>query len=495
MGAALGYARVIARALAHEHLDELEPAMSRSPSTTINAPRAVLQAQATAALPRLLLGMDAHTPPMGLAQHLAIHGPAPAANEHRRRRGRSHTNTLIEEVERAGLLGRGGAAFPTAAKMRAVAGRGRHTIVVANAAEGEPASRKDRMLLETLPHLVLDGGILAGQAIGAEELILCVCESAVASFESLARAIEERSAIRALGPPPRLHLTTVPHGYVAGQESALVNHLSGGPAKPTFTPPLPFEAGVRRRPTLVDNVETLAHIALIARHGADWFRWLGPLSQPGSTLVTLSGPVSRPGVYEIEHGASLASLIEAGGGTTARPRAVLLGGYGGAWVDGERIGELALSNEHLAPHGASLGAGVVLLLSEHACPVAEIARVARWLAQESAGQCGPCVYGLDALAAKVQEIAGGVAPADATQRIVRLASLARGRGACRHPDGAVNFVLSALRTFAPEFADHAAHGRCDACARPAELPLPVRPRPRRTTAATAAKPAWGLERA
>jgi NADH:ubiquinone oxidoreductase subunit F (NADH-binding) len=460
--------------------------MSGSPSTTIDAPTAVLQAQTTAtALPRLLLGIQEHTAPMELAQHLAIHGPAPAADERRRRRGRSHTNALIEEIERSGLLGRGGGAFPTAVKMRAVAARGRHTIVVANAAEGEPASLKDRTLLETLPHLVLDGGILAGQAVGAEELILCVCESAVASFECLARAIEERSATRASGPSPRLHLTTVPRGYIAGQESALVSHLSGGPAKPTFTPPMPFEAGVRRRPTLVDNVETLAHIALIARHGADWFRQLGTPSQPGSTLVTLSGPVPHPGVYEIEHGASLTSLIEAGGGTTARPRAVLLGGYGGAWVDGERIGDVALSNEHLAPHGASLGAGVVLLLSKHACPVAETARVARWLAQESSGQCGPCVHGLDALAVTVQEITSGVAPTDATQRIADLASLASGRGACRHPDGAVNFILSALRTFAPEFADHATHGRCDACERPGELPLPVGSRPRRTAAATA----------
>jgi NADH:ubiquinone oxidoreductase subunit F (NADH-binding) len=197
--------------------------------------------------------------------------------------------------------------------------------------------------------------------------------------------------------------------------------------------------------------------------------------------VTLAGPVAYPGVYEIEHGASLTSLIEAGGGATARPRAVLLGGYGGTWIGGERLGDLCLSNEHLAPHGASLGAGVVLLLSEHACPVAETARAARWLADESAGQCGPCVHGLDAIAATVQEIAGGVARAGATQRIAQLASLARGRGACRHPDGAVNFVLSAADTFAPEFADHARHGRCEACEQPGELPLPVSSGSRRTT--------------
>lgn len=446
--------------------------MSESSLTAIE-PSTIAQEYAVPSLPRLLLGVHDHEGPLGLGAHLAVHGPPPSAHEGGRRRRRGGASALIEEVERAGLLGRGGAAFPTARKMRAVAERGRRAVVVANAAEGEPASLKDRTLLETAPHLVLDGGILAAEAVGAQELILCVCESAVASYESLACAIEERSATQTSDRSPRLHLSTVPARYVAGQESALVSRLNGGAAKPTFTPPMPFEAGVGRRPTLVDNVETLAHVALIARHGTDWFRRLGTPSQPGSALVTLTGPVAYPGVYEIEHGASLASLIDAGGGMTARARAVLLGGYGGTWIGAEHLESLSLSNEHLAPHGASLGAGVVLLLSEHACPVAETARAARWLADESAGQCGPCVHGLDAIAATIQEIASGVAGSAATQRIAQLASLARGRGACRHPDGAVKFVLSAAETFAAEFADHARHGRCEACARPEELPLPL----------------------
>jgi NADH:ubiquinone oxidoreductase subunit F (NADH-binding) len=154
----------------------------------------------------------------------------------------------------------------------------------------------------------------------------------------------------------------------------------------------------------------------------------------------------------------------------------LLGGYAGTWIDGRFLHGVALSDEHLAAHGASVGAGVVLLLSNDACPVAETARVARWLAGESSGQCGPCINGLDALARTVEEIAGGVADANAAQRIARLSSLVRRRGACGHPDGAVNFITSALDTFAAEFADHARHGRCDACGRPGELPLPRRPR-------------------
>jgi NADH:ubiquinone oxidoreductase subunit F (NADH-binding) len=415
-------------------------------------------------LPRLLTEVPSREP-MSLDHHLAVHGELPPEHRHRRR----HESALIERIERAGLRGRGGAGFPTAVKLRAVA-RGRRPIVVINAAEGEPASLRDRTLSELLPHLMLDGGELAAEAVGADEVIVCVCESAIASIESVSAAIDERSD----GSPLRIQLSVVPSGYVAGQESALVNHLNGGPAIPTFTPPMLFEQGVRRRPTLINNAETLAQLALIARHGSTWFRELGMPSQPGSALVTLSGPVAYPGVYEIEHGASLTSLIDAAGGTTAPARAALLGGYAGSWIDGSLLGGVSLSDEHLATHGASLGAGVVLLLSQDACPVAETARVARWLADQSARQCGPCLNGLDALAATVEEIAGGAAQGNPGKRIERLAALVRRRGACGHPDGVARLILSALDTFAGEFADHARHGPCEACDGHAELPLPAR---------------------
>jgi NADH:ubiquinone oxidoreductase subunit F (NADH-binding) len=244
----------------------------------------------------------------------------------------------------------------------------------------------------------------------------------------------------------------VPSHYLAGQESALVSHLNGGRALPTFAPPLPFEQGVARRPTLVANAETLAHLALIARHGPDWFRELGMPSQHGSALVTLAGPVARPGVYEIEYGTSLSGLIDAAGGSTGGVRAALVGGYAGSWIDGSLLPTLAMSEE--------------------ACPVAETVRVARWLADQSSGQCGPCVHGLEAIAATVAEIAQGSARAKAAPRIARLASLVERRGACGHPDGAVNFILSAVETFNSEFSDHAHHGSCDACTQPGELPLP-----------------------
>jgi NADH:ubiquinone oxidoreductase subunit F (NADH-binding) len=444
MGTSLGHAEVAARA----QLGQSNLARGETMSS----------------LPRLLAGIPAQGA-LDLDGHLRTHGDLPHERRHRRRE-----SPLIELIEHAGLRGHGGAGFPTARKLRAVGASRRRPIVVVNAAEGEPASLKDKTLCQLAPHLVLDGAQLVAEALGADEVIVCVCETTPDSAESIALAIEDRGSSQGHVPA---RLSFVPSGYVSGQESALVNHLSGGPAIPKFTPPMPFEQGVKRRPTLINNAETLAHVALIARHGSAWFRELGTPSQSGSALVTLSGPVAHAGVYEIEHGSSLSSLLEAAGGVDGQSRAALLGGYAGAWIDGSLLRGVALADEHLAVHGASLGAGVVALLSEDACAVAETARIARWLSDQGAGQCGPCVNGLGALASTIEEVAAGEAPGNTGTRIERLASLTRRRGACGHPDGAVRFILSSLQTFSEEFADHARHGRCDACERPAELPLPL----------------------
>jgi NADH:ubiquinone oxidoreductase subunit F (NADH-binding) len=431
-----------------------------------------MSATMTATLPRLLLGIDPQNA-LSLQDHLDVHGPLPTLQAGTRRRLLRRSDlggsALVDELERAGLRGRGGASFPTASKMRAVMAAGERPIVVVNATEGEPASMKDRLLLQSLPHLVLDGAVLAAQALGAQEAIVCVCETN-ADLPSVQRAIGERGS---LGEGVQLRFSVVPNGYITGQESALVQHLSGGPALPRFTPPMPFQRGVQGRPTLVSNAETLAHLAMIARNGAGWYRELGIASQPGSTLVTLSGPVAHPGVYEIEHGASLSSLLDAAGGLSATVRAVLIGGYAGTWIDARAIHGVTISDEHLAPFGASVGAGVIALLSADACPVAETARLMRWLADQSAGQCGPCVNGLHAIAGTFAQVATGSAGRGAAQNIARLISLTRGRGACRHPDGAVRLVESAAQVFGEELADHARHGSCTGCNQPAELPLPA----------------------
>src|SRR5262249_53754083 len=154
------------------------------------------------------------------------------------------------------------------------------------------------------PHLVLDGVAVAARAVDARDAIVVVSAEDERSMQSLELALIDRTAA-GVDDDPQFELFVLEPGYVGGQETALVSALNGGPARPTFAPPLPFERGVRRRPTLVQNVETLAHLALIARHGAGWFRQLGTELDPGSALVTLSGAVDAPGVYEIEHGMQL----------------------------------------------------------------------------------------------------------------------------------------------------------------------------------------------
>jgi NADH:ubiquinone oxidoreductase subunit F (NADH-binding) len=259
-----------------------------------------------------------------------------------------------------------------------------------------------------------------------------------------------------------------PDGYVTGEESAVINFLNGGPAIPTLVPPRPFERGYRGRPTLIQNPETLAQIALIARFGADWFRELGTEADPGSALVTISGAVAAPGVYELAFGTPMTDLLAAAGGPTEELRALLVGGYFGTWVEVERAVNLRLAREDLRSVGCSLGSGVLIALGESSCGLHESARVIDYLARESAGQCGPCVYGLRAIADGVAAMAAGTASRGERERVLRWTRDVRGRGACHHPDGAVRFVQSVLEVFDEEIEGHLS-ARCRAL--PAGLPI------------------------
>ncbi|MEA2312515.1 MAG: hypothetical protein QOE28_2483 [Solirubrobacteraceae bacterium] len=395
--------------------------------------------------------------PAALPRLLADAGALPPLSGGRR------GDALIDAVAAAGLRGRGGAAFPTAVKLRAVAGRRGPKALVVNAAEGEPMSEKDRVLLEAAPDLVVDGALLAAEAVGARQIVVGLKRSAGQARQALDRALEARADAGAV------RVRSVPDAYLAGEETALLRALKGGPAKPTLTPPRPYERGLGRRPTLVSNVETLAHVALISRHGAAWFRELGTADHPGSALVTLAGSVLRPGVYEVALGVPVAQAIDAAGGLREPLRAVLVGGYYGSWLTAEEAAGTGLDEESLRAHGAGLGAGVVLALPTSACPAAEVARVADWMAGESAGQCGPCVHGLAALAGGLRSVAAGTAGSDVVARLERWSGQVQGRGACHHPDGVVRFLASSLRVFAAELEDHRRHGPCDACDRPPVL--------------------------
>jgi NADH:ubiquinone oxidoreductase subunit F (NADH-binding) len=245
-----------------------------------------------------------------------------------------------------------------------------------------------------------------------------------------------------------------PSRYVAGQETALVHWVNGGDAKPVFGS-RPFQRGVDGRPTLVDNVETLAHIGLIARFGADWFRLLGTDDEPGSALVTVSGGVRRPGVYEIPIGYPVEALLDH---VEAAPaQALLMGGYFGAWIGCDDLAGLPMSSSGLATVGASPGSGVIVVVPEDVCALAEVATVAEWYASHSAGQCGPCLFGLADIARAARGVLAGDPDGETAAR--RWTAMVRGRGACHFPDGAATFVDSALDALAVEVADHR-HGRC-----------------------------------
>ena len=389
--------------------------------------------------PRLFAAQDPT-----LASHLDTFGGLPATGPN-----------LITALDAAGLRGRGGAGFPTARKVAAISGR--KPIVVGNGSEGEPLSRKDFELLTRAPHLVLDGLDAAAGAIHADKVYLYLHADALPSVTA---ALQERRAA-GIG-IYRVEVVEAPDRFVAGEESAALRRIEGGPALPRDRTVPTAVSGVRGRPTLVNNVETLAQTALIARYGADWFRSVGDPEEPGTMLVTLSGALSHHGVAEVPTGASLAGLIEQAGGTDpASLSAVLLGGYHGTWLPAAALAGATLSRAGLSPAGATPGAGIIHTLGTTECGLARTAEIARYLADQSARQCGPCLNGLPRLAELCDQLAFGRASDQVVTELRRLAALVDGRGSCRHPDGTARMLHSALRTFGADIELHL-HRRCSA---------------------------------
>ena len=401
------------------------------------------------------------------------HGPE-SLSDNRARLGRRPIGGewLLDVVERSGLLGRGGAWFPTHRKWRAVrrlANERGPAVVVVNASEGEPLSHKDQLLGETRPHLLIDGAMIVAESVGAGEVVIYLSRPSRGMTRSIRRAIAERrrEGIREIS----IRIAHTQHRYVAGESSAVVRRLSGGPSKPFFAPPHPTERGVLGRPTLVQNAETVAHAALIARYGDVWYRERGTHEAPGTGLVTIAGNVARPGVYEVDIGSELIAAVSGAGGVLSAPTGVLIGGYFGTWLDVDRGGRARLT-----PEDVSLGCGVIGILGADACGILEAARIVGYLARESAGQCGPCVYGLRDIAEAMSRLAAGDADQGDLRRIERWSNQVIGRGACHHPDGAIHNVRSALEAFAYDVDRHLAG---QACAVGSCTPLPPPPRRRR----------------
>lgn len=414
-------------------------------------------------MPRLLAGLEEGTGPVSLQEHLARWGPLPVVGR----------RPLLERVRASGLVGHGGAWFPVAAKWEAVSERGRRPVVVANGAEGEPASMKDAQLLGRTPHLVLDGASAAASALGATRTVVFTRSHLVATIQA---AVAERN--RADLDPVDIEVVEAPDAFLAGQETAVVGVLNGRPTpSPMFAAVHSIrERGVSGRPTLVQNVETLAHVALISRFGPEWFRTLGVEQFPGTMLLTVTGRWPGPTVVEAPLGSRLQDVIRLRPSDGADYQAALLGGYGGTWVPMESLADLTLTEAAARRAHATLGAGVVVLLPRHTCPVTEVARVVGYMRTQGAGQCGPCVHGLWELAHQLWALAQG-GPIRGRRRrveeILELCSLVEGRGACRHPDGVARFVRSACSVFRADFAAHLRGVPCTYAGGGGFLPLPA----------------------
>jgi NADH:ubiquinone oxidoreductase subunit F (NADH-binding) len=381
-------------------------------------------------------------------------------------------DALLGVVERSGLLGRGGAAFPLAVKLRAVRDAGRrgretaaarqrsdsgiHTVVVANGEEGEPASIKDRWLLRHRPHLVLDGLRLAARMVGAERAYVYVSDREAARSVGVALSELDTELFGGLD----LSLFTVDPAYVAGEETAAVRAINGGPAKPTDKPPRPFEQGVGGAPTLVSNVETLANLPYLHEHGSEAFRGEGTSSSPGTFLMTVTGAGRPPGLYEIPHGVAFTELLALHGVPAEQVSGVLMGGYFAGMLNRDAI-NATLDHETLRRFGSALGCGAISVITDD-CPVAVAAAVLAYFGRENAAQCGSCFNGTAAMAAVAEALRDGVATRADLARLQRWSVMLRGRGACATLDGAANVAASLLAQFPRLVQSHLDAG-CKTC--------------------------------
>jgi NADH:ubiquinone oxidoreductase subunit F (NADH-binding) len=412
--------------------------------------------------PRLLLA--AGQPPESVSAYVANAGyqPGPATAP--------AAAGLLDAIEQSGLRGRGGAAFPFAIKARSVrqsAERGLTPVVVANGEEGEPASVKDRWLLRHRPHLVLDGLRLAAAAVGADQAHVYVSDPAAARSVAAALADADQAGHLTVS----VGLTVVEPSYVAGEETAAVRAINGGPAKPTDKPPRPYQAGVAGRPTLVSNVETLANLPFIHRHGPDKYRRQGTAGSPGTFLATVTGAGRPPVLYELPYGIAVGDLLRLHAVPEREVRGVLMGGYFSGLLNRQALG-LTLDHESARAAGSGLGCGALAILGEADCPVAVAASVMSYFARENAGQCGSCFNGTAAMSAVLDALRDGAAACDDLLRLRRWSQVLRGRGACGTLDGAVNLAASLVARF-PDLVIRHRDGGCERC--PSSPHLAARP--------------------
>jgi NADH:ubiquinone oxidoreductase subunit F (NADH-binding) len=407
---------------------------------------------ASATAPLRLAGSEVRMDPVVTQGPALLAGitAGPGLEAHRHRVGpaaRPSADELAGWARAVDLRGRGGAGFPAAIKL--VSAHRRRAVVVVNAAEGEPASRKDAALMALAPHVVLDGAAAVAHGLGTREVHVVVPSELPSVRAGVAEALRER--VRA-GERVKWQLHDAAASFVAGQASAVLELLAGRENLPVTTWEPATISGHRRRPTLLSNAETYAHLGHLARVGPHGYAAHGTAAEPGTNLVTLRGDGWDPSVREVAYGTPLADILT----RSEMGQPLLLGGYHGTWLKPAQMTGLALSRADIADAGATLGAGVLLPLTAGWCPLVRTEALVDYLARQSARRCGPCRNGLPALAGALGDLVhrgGRVGP------VAELCGLVAGRGACAHPDGTARLVTSMLTRF-PEEVDLHSLGGC-----------------------------------
>jgi NADH-quinone oxidoreductase subunit F len=399
-------------------------------------------------------------------------------------------DATIEELRRAGLRGRGGAGFPTARKWAGVRGQsGSRRYLVANGAEGEPGTFKDRALLRANPYQLVEGVIIAGSTVGAEEAFICLKRSFEREIAAVTRAVQE---FQGAGVCADCTITVVagPEEYLFGEEKAMLEVIEGNAPMPRLLPPhehglfatapqtgwqatSPREGGAGRfesNPTLVNNVETLSNVTHVLARGADWFRTMGSEQSPGTLVCTVAGDVVAPDVGEVELGTPLRAVIDAVGSGVGAGRQVkaVFSGVSNAVVTAEDL-DVALTYEGFAEIGSGMGAGGYIVYDDTACMVEVARQFSRFLHVESCGQCPPCKEGSAEITHRLELLESGQADQRHVEEMGGWLARVTDANRCYLGTEEQTVVSSILRAFPGEFAEHLdGHG----CPRPRSLPFP-----------------------
>ena len=378
---------------------------------------------------------------------------------------------ILEAVQSAGLRGRGGADFPTWKKWdMVIKQREKQRYLCCNAAEDEPGTFKDRYLLRSNPHQLIEGVILAAYAIGAQEATLfinCRYEEEIAFMEVALEEAKEQGYwgdLSAQAPANVvLKICPSPGSYVAGEETALLEVIEGKVAAPRQKPPYyPAMHGLYGKPTVVNNAETLSNLPYILREGGEAFQEMGLEASSGTMIFTLTGDINRPGLYERPLGTSLRDLIiDCGGGVDdgSTLKAVFPGGPSTPVLPASRI-DVALDFDSLKASGSALGTGAVIVMSDKSCMLAKAIQYARFFAKESCGQCPPCKLGTVHLAEILEKIEVGEGNEKDIEQVKQVCDMVKGRVQCFLLTGAAIAVESIFEHFRPEFDRHVEMGGC-----------------------------------